>query len=333
MAKIPNPPAAWVHRTSPSGIDQLDNICLKKNVIVNGWSGAHGLEKISDWYEMREKLKKDCYPTDENYRRAGMATSSMWRFLRDMKPGDYVVVPHRGGMFYVARITGDAFVDDGKSAVGADAIYRRPVTWLNHKEGIPRTLVKSGLRSRMKIRQTTAAASEFVADIESALNLVVRKESASNSNLFPIELRKSLAEATLAEIHAGYMDERKFEELIVAVMTGMGFEEAKIIGRRSDKGVDIRAEYVIGRTVVVIGVQAKWHKGETEAHWLDHFVEGLVADGIDTGWFITSADFSEDFEVRAAELSEKHGKEIQAINGRDFAEMVVDYTLESSPLS
>ena len=328
-----NAPNAWVHRVSPSGEDQLNNICLPNDVIVTGWSGAEGLEKVSDWYEAREIIKDGCYTDDESYHRAGSATACMWKFIHEMKPGDYVVVPYWGGVFYVAQITGDLIVDKSKAAQAADSVYRRPVKWLNGKQPIPRSFVKSGLRSRMKIRQTTAAASEFVEDIVNALSMASRDSSPDPETLFPSELRQKLIKATLDEIHSGYMDERKFEELVASVLRGMGARSCEIIARQHDAGVDVRAQFMVGPTEIVIGVQAKWHKGKTDSHWLDHFIEGLKAEGINIGWFISSAEFSDDFEKRAETLSEKHGKELHVISGSEFAAMVVDYSVTQATRS
>jgi len=322
MSNLPN---AWVHRVSPSGVDQLHNICLPNNQIVTGWSDAEGLESVSEWYEAREIIKNGCYVDDESYHRAGGGTASMWKFIHEMKVGDYVVVPYWGGVFYVAEIAGDLIVDKSDAAYEADSVYRRPVRWLNNKQPIPRNFVKSGLRSRMKIRQTTAAAGEFVDDVLNALNLAGQETAPDQEALFPSELRQKLVKVTLDEIHSGYMDERKFEELVASVLRGMGARECEIIPRQNDTGVDVRAQFLIGPTEIVIGVQAKWHRGITEAHWLDHFVEGLKTEGISTGWFITSAEFSDDFESRAEQLSNEHGRQLHVISGSEFAAMVVDY--------
>lgn len=324
MSNLPN---AWIHRVSPRGVDQLHNICLPKDQIVTGWSTAEGLEQSSDWHEMRKILRRACYSSDKDYRRAGGATASMWNFIREMRPGDYVVIPHRGGVFYVAEIAGELLVDRSSAATDADSVYRRPVKWLNGKQPIPRDYVKSGLRSRLKIRQTTVAASEFVGDIVNALGRAASGEAPDREALFPSELRQKLVKATLDEIHSGYMDERKFEQLVAAVLRGMGARECKIIPRQRDNGVDVRAEFAIGPTEIVIGAQVKWHKGRTESRWLDHFVKGLKAEGINIGWFVTAAEFSDDFEDRAAALSKQHGCELHVISGSEFAAMVVDFSI------
>ena len=322
-----NPQNAWVHRVSPSGVDQLQNICLPNDVIVTGWSAAKGLEKICDWGKARQIIKRACYASDDNYRRAGGGTASVWNFIHEMNPGDYVVVPHRGGVFYAAEISGDPVVDRSPAASKADAVYRRPVKWLNDKRPIPRDFVKSGLRSRLKIRQTTVAASDFVEDIVNALRLAGTGKAPDREVLFPSQLRQKLIKATLDEIHSGYMDERKFERLVAAVLRGMGARACEIIPRRRDNGVDVRAQFEIGPTEIVIGVQVKWHKAKTESRWLDHFVKGLKAEGINIGWFVTAAEFSDDFEKRAEQLSEKNGKELHVISGSEFAAMVVDYSV------
>lgn len=303
----------------------MQAICLPNDLIVTGWSDAEGLEKIADWYEMREVLKESCYAGDETYHRAGGATSSMWKFIHDMAIGDYVVVPYWNGQFYLAEITGDVFVDRSDSAYNADSVHRRPVRWLNGKKPLPRNLVRSGLRSRMKIRQTTAHAGEFVAEIADALALATSEKASDKGDLFFDELRQKLINATLSEIHSGYMDERKFELLVAEVFRGMGAKGCEVIPRQHDNGVDVRAEFLIGPTEVVIGAQAKWHQGKTEAYWIEHFVSGLKKDGIRTGWFITSAEFSEDFESRAEKLSDESGIQIHVISGSEFAAMVVDY--------
>ncbi len=205
----------------------------------------------------------------------------------------------------------------------------RPVKWLNGKQPISRDLAKSGLRSRMKTQQTTAAAIDLVTEIAEVLSLGAngknRNEQEELKQLFGAGLRRTLGDAALREILSGHMDERGFEHLIEKVLLGMGAVECAIIPRRKDQGVDIRAAFAIGPTEIVIGVQAKYHRSKTEAHWLDHFVDGLKQEGIAIGWFITSGEFADDFEDHAQRLSEKHGKQIHAISGAEFAALVVDY--------
>ena len=93
----------------------------------------------------------------------------MWRFIREMKKGDLVVVP-AGPVFYVGEVACDeAFYDETKRE--EDSAYRRAVTWLNNGQSIPRTAVAgSALASRMKARSTCVKAENVVDEIETCLN-------------------------------------------------------------------------------------------------------------------------------------------------------------------
>ena len=325
------PANAWIHRQSPRGNNRLEQISLPKSVIVNGWSRAGNLIPLgnADWGKFRERIKKSCYPKDKNYVRAGLGAASVWKFLWEMKNGDWIVVPHQGGVFYLAEVAGAAYWDGSKTAIECDSCFRRPVVWLNSGCPIARNMAKSGLRSRMKTQQTTASALDLIAEIADALKLAFLEGRTATKGtsklLFVDSLRRTLSEATLKEILSGHMDERGFEQLIQRVLCGMGAVECVIIPRRKDAGVDIRASFALGPTQIEIGVQAKYHRSKTEAHWLDHFAAGLRKEGISIGWFITSGELSDDFDEYAMKLSEKHGCQIHAIGGADFAALVVDH--------
>ena len=94
---------AFVLRQSPGGIRALEIISLPKNVIVNGWSDARGLIEEKDYSKFREIIGESCYPGEKTLRKSGYGASTMWRFLNEMRTGDWVVVPDRAGTFYVAK--------------------------------------------------------------------------------------------------------------------------------------------------------------------------------------------------------------------------------------
>ena len=114
-----------------NGKDRLQE-ALECNQIMIGWAGVKGLldENLS-WGEFRSMLS----PGEKNLRKAGSACGNMWKFVREMKEGNWVVVPH-GSNFYVAKVTGPATHDESK--VEDDTSYRRCVEWLNNKKPIPR---------------------------------------------------------------------------------------------------------------------------------------------------------------------------------------------------
>ena len=146
----------------------------------------------------------------------------MWRFIRDMKIGDLVVVPH-GSEFYVGEVAGPAFYDENK--VDEDSAYRRPVKWLNGKRPIPRAVAKSALLSRMKTRGTSADATDLVEEIEEIKDWGERTKSGTEPS-FKTDLQSRLVEGTLHELRSGRMESYGFEKLIETVLHGLGPKQA-----------------------------------------------------------------------------------------------------------
>src|SRR3982751_4424078 len=143
---------AFVLRIAPGGDDMVQQ-SLNNNEIVIGWRDAQGLTNPAlTWPDFRSIVSDAYYADEKTLRRAGGAAGQLWRFIRDMKPGDLFVVPHPG-VFYVAQVSGDATHGNGEHT-----LYRRPVKWLNDKQAIPRKIARAALQSRMKIQGTCADA-------------------------------------------------------------------------------------------------------------------------------------------------------------------------------
>lgn len=274
------PTNAFILRQSPWGVSQLESISLPKNVIVNGWAEAKGLIAEKDYSAFREIIRKACYPKERTLAKAGYGASTMWRFLNGMAVGDWVVVPHWGRVFYLAEITGGPFYEDTAEARKTHTCYRRPVRWLNGKNPINRDLAKAKLISRMKTQQTSAEAGDLIEDIYAALQHAIKEGTAAPSEqLFADHLRLRMVEAALKEIHTGHMDPRKFEQFVKKVLLANGATHARIVGTRSDKGVDIVARFLVGRIAQVeVGVQVKHFEGVTENKWIDQLIVSLRAN-------------------------------------------------------
>ncbi len=323
------PKNAYVLRQSPSGNNVLDTISLPQDVIVNGWSDAKGLLEEQDYWRFREIVKDAVYPNEDGYRKAGYGAATMWRFIREMKSGDWVVVPHVGGVFYVSQILGPAFCDLTKEAISTDSCYRRPVRWLNNKQPIPRKQARSRLISRMRTQQTSAYASDLIDEIANALELASAEKPINADLLFANNLRANLIEPVRHEIAEGHMDERNFELLVQRLLLAMGATSARLVPRLKDKGVDILAEFPLGPVGKVrLGVQVKYHRGQTGKEWVEQLWNGLKEEDVTLGWLVTSADFAPDVQRYLEEKVAASGLEISLVDGRQLAEIIVDYGLE-----
>jgi predicted Mrr-cat superfamily restriction endonuclease len=305
-------PSAYVLRISLGSVNSVQT-ALDSDTIIIGWSKAAALldEKLN-WEQFRQALI-DSYPDyKDNLRSAGNAAGNMWRFIRDMKRGDFVVVPYSSN-FYVAQVEGDAYHLPEK--VEEDTAFRRSVKWLNGKRPIPRDKALSALYSRMKIQGVSAYAHDLVDQIRSVLD---EAESGAQTD-FAQELAKRMAEIALEHMRKGLMNEWKFEKLVAVVLQSLG-AATTITPRRQDKGDDIVATFKnIGVTVVA---QVKYHINpdyKTGAEAVEQALSGMQKCNADLGWIVTCGRFSDEAKKKAEQATES----IRLIEGDEFAKMVV----------
>jgi predicted Mrr-cat superfamily restriction endonuclease len=306
---------AYVLRISHGAGDGVQ-IALESDTVMIGWSKARELtDSTLSWDGFRQVLGA-AYDDWSSARSLGSAAGHMWRFMREMTPGDYVVVPH-GANFYVAEVQSEVqYVEAG---VETDTAFRRKVKWLNGKTPIPRDNARSALFSRMKTLGTTAYALDIVADIRS----VVEDAEAGRETGFAHQLTEKMKKAALDEIRHGPMNERKFEMLVATVLGKLG-ATTKITPRNQDKGDDVVATFKdIG---VIVVAQVKYHTDpnyETGVEAIRQVQTGMEKWHAALGWVVTCGRFS----VAAREAAEQAGR-IRLVEGDDFAKMVVECGLD-----
>ena len=312
---------AFIFRIAPSKIDRVSE-ALETNTLIIGWADATGLlDQNLEKNAFREIIRSAHYPNDETLHRAGAATGHMWRFIREMENGDWVVVPH-GDAFYIAEVTGAAFFDPIRQ--DEDSVYRRPVKWLNNKQSIPRSHAKAALISRMKIQGTSALASDLLDDIKECLAVV----NSGRVPTFHKNLQSRLVAQTLEELRTGHLDSFKFEHLIRDVLEAIGAKEAKVISRQKDMGVDVVATFFVADTFpIIVAVQAKHWKPDppVQRDVIDKLVSGMEAEDADLGMVITTGTFSDDAEKAVTEYFDDSAIRIELIDGEQFAKMILEH--------
>lgn len=315
---------AFVLRIAPSGVNRVAE-ALETGRLIIGWAEACGLlDSTLDWWQFREIIHRTYHAGDASRRRAGAATGHMWRFVREMSDGDLVVVPD-GSQFYVAQVSGPAFYDE--SRVEEDSAYRRCVTWLNEKRGIPRSMAKSALVSRMKTYGTSATATDLLEEIKAC----VREAEGGRSPSFESDLRRSLTQAALKQMRDGRMDSYGFEALIERVMRALGAIETRLVPRSQDKGIDLYATFLVaGAFRQVIGIQAKhWQPeppvGEDVIHQLTNGIEEGVENNVTLGMVVTSGEYSPEAVKAAEQYEDRHGIPIELVDGEQFAGLMVEH--------
>jgi 5-methylcytosine-specific restriction endonuclease McrA len=153
---------AFVLRIKPSRHDRVPDALADGELII-GWSYALGLLHASaDLARFRQIIQNTYHAGEPDELKAGKAAGSMWRFIREMREGDIVLVPHHKH-FYVARVTGPAYHDASK--VAEDTAHRRPVEWLNQSVPLPQSAASSALQVRFGRPRAVTPASDLLADV------------------------------------------------------------------------------------------------------------------------------------------------------------------------
>lgn len=316
---------AFVLRIAPGGIDKVPE-ALKDDEILIGWSDAEGLlDETLQWEPFRKIVSAAYYAEQSNMRKAGAAAGHMWRFIRDMKPGDLVVVPYNSN-FYVAKVRGPAKY--ASTNIADDSAYRRPVEWLNGKQPIPRQVAKAALLSRMKVQGTTADASDLVADIAESLEVASHKETPTFQN----DLKNRLIGEVVKEMRAGRIESFGFERLLQSVLIGLGAVDCKIIPRNWDKGADLVATFrVAGAFEFRVAVQAKhWQPDPpVDGDVVRQLIKGIEAEEANLGLVATSGTFSEDAREVARKYFEEEGIRIELIDGDELAKLMIEHGIRA----
>lgn len=307
---------AFVLRIAPSGKDIVPQ-ALEENDLIIGWAEAFGLiDESLTWKAMRKIVHDRYYAQDNHYRRSGMATKYLQLFIREMNPGDLVVVPHRSG-FYVGEVAGPARYEPNE--VFSDTAYRRSVKWLNNKQPIQRKFARAALQSRMKFQGTCVFATDLYEEIIDALNATTS---------FGEDLHKLLIEQTIKEIRAGKMDGAGFEQFIASLMKKLGSDDVRVIPHAQDKGADVIARFRVAGTIqLTVAIQAKHYKPKppVSKKVVEALLQGMEAESADLGMVITSGTISEEAYDYVRGLYEEEKIKIELIDGEQLGALILEH--------
>lgn len=97
-------PAAWLVRGGEKG--ERQELALGSGLVIAGWEGLGDISDCGTREGIRQELKAT-YPGVSD-KVIGNWTGQVWRFMKQISPGDLVVMPlkTRPGRVSVGRITG-----------------------------------------------------------------------------------------------------------------------------------------------------------------------------------------------------------------------------------
>jgi len=323
--------SGFVLRIAPGGEDMVPEALTSEQLII-GWAKAEGLlNPTLTWEQFREIVRKAYYTDHPTLRRAGAAAGHLWRFIREMKPGDLVVVPYEKGVFFVAEVSSEdpATAIYDKTKVEDGSAYRRAVRWLNGAKPISRQLARSALLSRMKTQGTCADATDLLDEIKECLRLAELGETPT----FQSDLKARLVGEVLAELRRGRIESYGFERLIQTVLLDLGAKEVRILPRSEDKGADLVATFrIAGAFQHSIAVQAKHWRPEPPVarEEVEQLIRGIEAESTNLGMVITAGTISEAAVQAAQQYFEEKGIRIELVDGEQFAKLIVEHGIRTS---
>jgi len=327
----------WLHRISGGeNAWQLSHDLLSEhNLLSIGWWSLSTPEDLN--YLLANGV-------DAMYKEKGWDLArtrwNLWRFVKGMKKGDYVVVPG-WKHFSVYEIVSDEVlcnsqldkeylsqrgysISDGPRILNQEGLnvdlgfYRavKPIKVNLSRDGY----ALQELASRMKIRQTNTQLPPKIAE---QVDIALQKEA-------PFNLKNAILDAAtgpvLAQIRRIANCDR-FEELVEWYLKRIGADEVLKPAKNSSKTEEGDADRVaiFNALKLQIQVQVKKHKDKTDDPAVKQIANynenNEVTDDISAVmmWVISSADdYTDEAKQTAAQ------KEVRLINGEDFARMIVE---------
>ena len=323
MAQDDAAQTAYVVRMSLG--DGLVEYGLEANRIAMGYRGFLGLIEVASEAEdpraIRDALQK--VVKDWNNRVAGPKAVELWRFLRCMKQGDLVLVPHGGGIYF-AQVE-DVRPGYDPTMPGKDAGYYRDVKWLNPEAAFPRGGLPSavyhavGSGTRRTLREVKTLLPQVQALVEGRVD---------SQKTFQDDLRNRLEENAKDELENGKMSSKGFEYLLCELFKRRFGAIGDVRGGRADQGADIVLHIqppfdLLASTVVI---QAKYHKPTIGREAVKQIRAGMEAEEADLGLVITTGEFDEGAIEEAN--SEDHRDRVLLWDGQMLAKVIVESGLE-----
>lgn len=289
-----------------------DNLFLKENVIAIGWREMGDLSVIGSTREAFKKKYTEVY-ADAKKGSISNGASMLYKFVYDIKVGDYVVFPSRSNReINIGQIIGEYTYDPNEH----EYVQKRDVKWLKH---LSRTYFTQGSLYEIGASLTFFSVKNYADEFLSALDKNFKKKSQELTEDDSVgataeDIKQSTKDFILKELSRklkGY----DFEEFVADLLNAMGYKTT-LSKHGGDHGVDITAykDELPPRIVV----QVKSIDADIkEATVLQ--LAGLMKPG-DYGLFITLSKYTKNAQNFLYE-----NPNIRGINGDELVELIFKY--------
>lgn len=282
------------------------NHFLKGGYVAIGWLISYDLSQVKTKDELKKLYEQD-NPGEKSVYVIGQQVGQIYRFLFEMKPGDYVITPDNNTEYihYGVLKNEPYYYDKGED--GCPNNHRRKIKW---EEKIERSQFsvpfQNSIRSALTVF-SVAHKSNFFETIGKTQYVEIDQ----------VRTHKRVNEVVLERILQ--LTTEEFEILVTHLLTALGFE-SKHTGKIGDGGVDATGELDIhGIAKINLYVQAKRYNIGTKVN--ASTVRALrqnIPSGAQ-GSFFTTADF-QDSALKVA--VESGFPRIGTINGDQLVDLL-----------
>lgn len=280
-----------------------------------GWIRGADLTGITDREEFRQLYKED-QPMDSNAR-VGQNVGQIYRFMVDVKPGDYIITPTTdSALLRYGRVESVPSYEPNHVDT-CPFPHRRRVAW--EKQPLNRKELSMPLQYAMRTQKTVFA----VKHREDFLLAIGRSElvgptATEHYDAYDIVLKRILD-----------MDAQQFEILVGHLLTAIGFDDPQVTGKPGDGGVDVTGDLnVSGLATIKFFVQVKRYAlgSNVNANAVKQLRSSIPQSG--QGAFITTAGFQKSaFDV----ASEQGFPPIGLINGHQLVDLLIEHWAAIDP--
>jgi len=280
-------------------------LLLERGFVGIGYSLDVDLSRVESKDALYDAYRRT-HPDETSNLVMGQQVGQIARFLLELQPGDYVIMPGEGkDLHYGSLVEEAAYFHPGDD--GCHYRHRRSVKWLGE---LRRDLLSVPFQNTMRSTLAVFAVNhrdEFMKLIGTPDPLPTRRYDPYSTVL------EQVLQLTASE----------FELLVGHLLAALGFDDPEVIGKPGDGGVDAVGDLnASGLAVVKVHVQAKRYKlgARISAGTVKRLRASIPAG--DQGAFITTAGFRD----AAAGVAEQQGfPRIGLIDGRHLVDLLVEH--------
>ena len=279
---------------------------LAGGYVALGGIYGHDLSSIKSRDELYPIYRK-AHPDDKSNLVIGQQVGQFARFLLEIKAGDYVITPPTDTEWlHFGKVAADPYYFS-KGDDGCPYQHRRRVEWSQRRFK----------RSEFSIPfQNTIQSSLTVFYVSHGQELL---SAIGERSIGPQPETDDPYKVVLKQILE--LDSGEFEILVGHLLTALGFEGTKVVGKPGDGGVDVTGELNVSNLArIKVYVQAKRYKmtSKIDAKTVKQLRQSIPNHG--QGAFITTADY----QAKATDVAVEEGfPRIGLINGDQLVDLLV----------